>query len=347
LEGRCSCDNQAMTVHLLTNEHSLKHEGPPGHPERWQRVAAVTDAIRNSTHDVVEIEAPEVDVALLETIHSRSYIDEIRVFCAAGGGALDPDTFAVPASWQAAIHAAGAGPAAVDALRNGEGTAFVAVRPPGHHAERRQAMGFCLFNNVAITASYLKHMRERVAIVDWDVHHGNGTQHSFYQDPDVLYISLHEFPLYPGTGWVDDLGGGRGRGTTVNIPLPSGTIAASHLAAFDQLAMPTLRQFEPSWILVSSGYDAHRDDPLGGLSLESHHYGWMSKALGSVVSANRIISFLEGGYDLAALGSGAVATVDGIVGRVGEITWPDEIVGSAAGVTSMARKALAPHWILH
>jgi acetoin utilization deacetylase AcuC-like enzyme len=333
-----------MTVHLITNEYSLKHIVPPGHPERWQRVAAVTDAIRNSTHDVVELEAPQVAIALLETIHDRAYIDRIHAFCESGGGALDADTYAVPDSWNAAIHAAGAGQAAVDALRNGSGTAFVAVRPPGHHAERHQAMGFCLFNNVAITASYLKQMGEKVAIVDWDVHHGNGTQHSFYNDPDVLYVSLHEFPFYPGTGWVDELGNGRGLGMSVNIPLPSGTAATSYLAAFDQLAMPVLRQFDPSWILVSSGYDAHRDDPLGGLNLESHHYGWMSKALGSVVPVNRIVSFLEGGYDLSALGEGAVATLDGIVGRVGEVTWPDAIVGSAEKITSMTRDSLAPHW---
>lgn len=330
----------------MTNDSSLEHRVPFGHPERRQRVEAVTDAIRSSTHDIVEVEAPAVDLELLASIHDRSYIDQIRAFCLAGGGALDADTYAVSASWDAALHAAGAGPAAVDGLKTSGGTAFVAVRPPGHHAERHQAMGFCLFNNVAITASYLRQMGETVAIVDWDVHHGNGTQHSFYEDPDVLYISLHEFPFYPGTGWVDELGDGLGRGMTVNVPLPAATPADSHLAAFDQIAMPTLRQFDPTWILVSSGYDAHTDDPLGGLSLESNHYGWMAQALASVVPANRIISFLEGGYDLSALGTGSVATIDGVVGRVGDIIWPSEIAGSAGKTVSLAREAVAKHWDL-
>jgi acetoin utilization deacetylase AcuC-like enzyme len=193
-----------MTVHLITHESSLHHSTPPGHPERVERVTAVIEAVNASHHDVIETDAPQVDMALLETIHDRSYIEDIQAFCAAGGGALDPDTHVVQASWRAALHAAGAGPFAVDLLSEGSGTAFVAVRPPGHHAERHQAMGFCLFNNIAVTASYLMERGERVAIVDWDVHHGNGTQHSFYSSEDLLYLSLHEFPFYPGTGWVSE-----------------------------------------------------------------------------------------------------------------------------------------------
>jgi len=335
-----------MTVHLVTHDLSLSHTGPYGHPERPDRVSAVIDAIRSSSHDVVEIEAPEVDRELLSTIHDPSYIEHIHSFCISGGGALDADTYAVPASWDAALRAAGAGPAAVDMLRKRKGSGFVAVRPPGHHAEHDRAMGFCLFNNVAITASYLRRSGERVAIVDWDVHHGNGTQHTFYEDPDVLYVSLHEFPFYPGTGWVDEAGDMAGRGSTVNIPLPGGTDPQSYLAAYRRIAVPIVRQFDPDWILVSSGYDAHRLDPLGGLLLESEHYGWMAAALVDIVPKNRLVSFLEGGYDLSALATGAVATVDGATGAYSDLVWPANIDGSAGKTVGLAVESAARYWDL-
>jgi acetoin utilization deacetylase AcuC-like enzyme len=304
----------------------------------------VIDAVRASSHDVVEVDAPQVDMGLLETIHDRTYIEHIRAFCIEGGGALDPDTHVVPASWHAALHAAGAGPHAVDLLRKRSGTAFVAVRPPGHHAERHQAMGFCLFNNIAVTASYLMSVGERVAVVDWDVHHGNGTQHSFYSNEELLYVSLHEFPFYPGTGWVDEVGEGKATGMTVNIPLPGGTTAQSYLAAFDRLVMPVLAEFQPDWILVSSGYDAHVLDPLGGLNLESIHYGWMARALLSIVPGDRIIAFLEGGYDLDALGGASVATLDGLTGKIADPVWPTEVRGAARKIVDLATVEISRHW---
>jgi acetoin utilization deacetylase AcuC-like enzyme len=333
-----------MTVHLITHETSLQHRTPVGHPERAERVTAVTDAVTASSHDVAQVDAPQVDIGLLETIHDRAYIERIKAFCIGGGGALDPDTHVVPESWQAALHAAGAGPHAVDLLRKRSGTAFVAMRPPGHHAERHQAMGFCLFNNIAVTAAYLMSMGERVAVVDWDVHHGNGTQHSFYSREELLYVSLHEFPFYPGTGWVDEVGEGKAKGMTVNIPLPGGTTAPSYLAAFDRLAMPVVAEFQPDWILVSSGFDAHIRDPLGGLSLESLHYGWMAKALLSVVPGDRIIAFLEGGYDLVALREASVATLDGLTGEIADPVWPTDVHGSAKPVVDLASDAIERHW---
>jgi acetoin utilization deacetylase AcuC-like enzyme len=333
-----------MSVHLITHEFSLAHRTPAGHPERVERVTAVIEAVKASSHDVIEWDAPAVDMALLETIHDRSYIDHIQAFCLGGGGALDPDTHVVPASWHAALHSAGAGPFAADLLRKRSGTAFVAVRPPGHHAERHQAMGFCLFNNIAVTASYLLERGDRVAIVDWDVHHGNGTQHSFYPNQDLLYVSLHEFPFYPGTGWVTEVGEGVGRGATVNIPLPGGTSASSYLAAFSRLVMPVLTEFRPDWVLVSNGYDAHVRDPLGGLNLESDHYGWMARSLVSVVPSNRVIAFLEGGYDLDALGESSVATLDGLTGRIAEPAWPTEVEGSAARVVDLAAEEIGRYW---
>ena len=344
--GFCRARIKTMVLHLVTHHFSLLHRVPAGHPERRDRVVAVTDALRAGQFEVSEIEAPVVDRELLRVVHDEEYINTVREFCVAGGGSIDPDTYVVPASWDAAQRAAGAGPAAVDRLRSASGSAFVAVRPPGHHAERDKAMGFCLFNNIAITAAYLRDAGERVAIVDWDVHHGNGTQNTFADDPDVLYLSIHEFPFYPGTGWVTEAGVGAGEGATVNVALPAGTSAHDYLAAFQTLVMPPLRQFAPTWILISSGFDAHRDDPLGSLLLESEHYGWMSGALRSVVPENRIVAFLEGGYNLRALGSSAVATVAGLEGAYDEVEWPEELTGQARRVTDMAADVVSRYWEL-
>jgi len=342
-----ACQNLSMSVLLVTHDLSLQHRVPAGHPERRERVSATVDGIRRVDVEVVDVEAPEVDRLLLERIHNAEYIDEVRRFCVDGGGAFDPDTYAVPASWNAALHAAGAGSAAVDGLVDGAAsTAFVAVRPPGHHAERHKAMGFCLFNNVAVTTAYLRSKGQRVAIVDWDVHHGNGTQNSFWNDRDVLYVSMHEFPLYPGSGWVNEKGHGVAAGTTVNIPLPGGTSSPQHMAAFGRVALPILRQFSPDWILISAGYDAHKDDPLGGLSLESDDYGLMAASLVSIVPSNRIVAFLEGGYDLDALASSAAATVEGLVGMRGAPDLPSAVGGSAGRILDLVVESLDSHWEL-
>ncbi len=309
------------------------------------RIESVIAGLRATPTAILELEAPAVDASVLTLVHDERYVDEFRRFCRSGGGYLDPDTYAVPASWDAALHAAGAGPAAVDALMTSAAdTAFVAVRPPGHHAERAQAMGFCFFNNVAVTAAYLRSLGERVAIVDWDVHHGNGTQRTFYRDSDVLYVSLHEFPFYPGTGWVTETGGGPGEGTTVNIAVPSGTSSTSYLAAFSRVVLPIVSQFSPDWLLVSAGYDAHRSDPLGGLLLETNDYATMATALASIVRPSRTIAFLEGGYDLGAIAASASATVGGTLGLTGSPLLPSTISGSAARVVDLAIEALSPYW---
>ncbi|MDK1009868.1 MAG: histone deacetylase [Actinomycetota bacterium] len=209
------------------------------------------------------------------------------------------------------------------------------VRPPGHHAERGEAMGFCFFNNVAVVAAYLRSRGERVAVVDWDVHHGNGTQATFYRDPEVLYVSMHEFPFYPGTGSIGEMGAGAGEGATVNVPLARGTDADIYLSAFARIVIPVLEQFAADWIVVSNGYDAHRLDPLGSFLLESEHYGWMSKAVTDQVASGRVIAMLEGGYDLGALSASASATVDGLGGAVGDVVSPRDFK-IAAGIGQAA-----------
>lgn len=336
-----------MSILLVTHETSREHVTPAGHPERVDRLDAVVQGVRAAVVPVVDLGAPEVDRGVLEMVHSAAYVDQIEDLCAHGGGGIDQDTYVVPRSFKASLHAAGSGPAAVDVLDGGSSAAgFIAVRPPGHHAERSRAMGFCIFNNIAITAAFLRSRGDRVAIVDWDVHHGNGTQNTFYGDPDVLYVSIHEFPFYPGTGWIEETGAGAGVGTTVNVPLPGGTTAESYVAAFARIVVPVIEQFSPDWILISNGYDAHRLDPLGGMLLESKHYGWLAAWVASQVQASRVLAFLEGGYDLDALRTSSTATVEGLAGQIDVFEWPTEVVGSAGRVVDLAIESLSRYWEL-
>ncbi|MDJ0960749.1 MAG: histone deacetylase [Acidimicrobiia bacterium] len=325
-----------MRVLLVEHESSLRHDTGRGHPERPSRIPAVIDGVHASGLDVVPHQAPVVDLELVARVHEPRYIREIEQFCAGGGGALDPDTVAVADSWEAALRAAGAGPAAVAGLRAGiADTAFLAVRPPGHHALIGRAMGFCLFNNIAVTARMLTEGGERVAILDWDVHHGNGTQDTFYRDPNVLYVSLHEFPAYPGTGWVDEDGAGDAEGTVVNFPMPMGTQGDAYRWAMRWVILDVMRDFAPDWILVSAGYDAHRADPLAGIRLVESDYGVMAHLLTDVVPAHRVVFFLEGGYDLAAMTASVAATLRGVAGDSEEFPRADEIGTGGAWRTVM------------
>jgi acetoin utilization deacetylase AcuC-like enzyme len=286
------------------------------HPERPARLEAVLAGIHAGadTEAIAHLEPRLATTAELARVHDPIYLDRLEAFCAGGGGRLDADTGASAASWDAARYAAGAGLAAVAALERGEGVAaFCALRPPGHHAVPDRAMGFCLLNNVAVCAAQLRDRGERVLVVDWDAHHGNGTQAIFWTDPEVLYVSVHEWPLYPGTGALDERGGGAGAGTTVNFPLPAGATGDVYLDAIDTVVAPLVERFAPTWVLVSAGYDAHRADPLTDLGLTSGDYADLTARIRSLAPPGRLVAFLEGGYDLDALHNSVAATVSTLV----------------------------------
>jgi acetoin utilization deacetylase AcuC-like enzyme len=260
--------------------------------------------------------ATESELALA---HAPEHVERIRRLDESGGRSIDPDTAVVRGSFEAATHAAGALLSAVDEVLGGDAAAaYCLVRPPGHHATRDRAMGFCLFNNVAVAAAYARarHGVERSAIVDFDVHHGNGTQDIFWDDPNVLYLSLHQFPFYPGTGDWRETGGQAADGTTANVPLPAGSGDAEYLAAFDRLLLPLLERFQPQLVLVSAGYDAHQRDPLANMALSTDAYAAIMtrvRAAAERHAAGRIVAALEGGYDLAALGDSVWASLEALI----------------------------------
>ena len=306
-----------MPVLLATHPRFADHDTGLGHPERPARLRAVLAGIERcgGGDDVVSVAPRAATRAELETLHPAAYLDALERFCAGGGGRLDPDTEAVAESWEAAVLAAGAGPDAIERLDRGEAdAAFLAVRPPGHHATPSRAMGFCLLNNVAVTAAVLADRGERVAILDWDAHHGNGTQDAFWTDPRVLYVSLHEYPMYPGTGRLNERGAGAGEGTTINLPLPSGATGDVALAAIDEVVAPAMEAFRPTWLLVSAGFDGHRHDPLTGLGFSSGDFADLTARCLAFAPPGRRILFLEGGYDLDALADSAGACVAALLG---------------------------------
>ena len=289
-----------------------------GHPERPERIGAVMAGIE-ALHlgaDLEFVEPAMADQTQLARVHSVAYLEQLAAFSQTGGGDLDPDTYATVDSWTIARQAAGAGLAAVDALRRADqGLAFVAARPPGHHALRHRAMGFCLLNNIAVAAAALTAVGERVLIVDWDVHHGNGTQAIFWDDPNVLYVSTHQWPLFPGSGAAHEVGGPDALGLTVNIPLPPGTTGDVVRRAIDEVAQPVIEEFVPTWVLVSAGFDAHRADPLAELALSSGDFAQLGQAVAAFAPrGGRLVLFLEGGYDLGALRSSVAATLSALLG---------------------------------
>jgi acetoin utilization deacetylase AcuC-like enzyme len=306
-----------MSIRIYTHDACLEHDTGPGHAERPQRLAAVTRALRESFEDLDWHPAPRAGRDQLLRVHARTLVDLVLGARPETILALDPDTMLSPHSAEAALRAVGAVVAAVDAACTGEALrAFCAVRPPGHHATADTAMGFCLFNNVAVAAAHAleRHGLERVAIVDFDVHHGNGTQDIFAHDPRVLYASTHQSPLYPGTGAAQE----RGAGNILNAPLPSGAGGQRFRQAWEQALLPAIDDFRPQLVLVSAGFDGHWRDPLAGLQLNAEDLAWLTRELIAIAgrhAGGRLVSALEGGYDLQALAECSVAHVGAM--RVG------------------------------
>ncbi len=311
-----------MTTAIINNLLQAMHD-EPSHVECAARMDAIAEALDKSglRADLVELAAQPASEAQILAVHQRRLIELVRSAASRGPQWLGADTYIMPGSWDAARMAAGAAATAVEAVLTGQvANAFALIRPPGHHATPSQPMGFCLLNNIAIAARYALDSLgvERVAIVDFDVHHGNGTQDCFYDDGRVLFCSTHASPLYPGTGAADDMGIEDGYGTTLNLPLPYQTGDVGFQLLYDQVVLPALRRFAPQLILVSAGYDAHWDDPLGPLSLSIDGYAALTQrlvALADELCGGKIVLVLEGGYSPMALAGGVVASLRVLLGR--------------------------------
>ncbi len=310
-------ENSRKQTGILLDDIYLQHDTGPGHPERPDRLRSIVERLHRAglIDQTTQIASRPAKVEELMRVHTREMIDRVRIASARGPVRLDADTTVSHQSYQAALRAAGGLLACCDAVMRGDvENAFAIVRPPGHHAERDRSMGFCLFNNVAVAARDMqeRHGLPRIAIIDWDVHHGNGTQHIFDEDPSVFYASLHQHPLYPGTGMRSEEGRGEGIGTTLNIPLPSGSDDDNYARAFEEVER-AVTSFQPDAILVSAGYDAHHRDPLASMSMTEAGFALLTdrvRQLAHDLCDDRLIVTLEGGYDLDGLSGSVVATVE-------------------------------------
>jgi acetoin utilization deacetylase AcuC-like enzyme len=306
-----------MTTLLLTHPACLEHDTGFGHPERADRLRAIDDALAGDTfNDLKREEAPRADLSQIERLHPKTYVEMVHAEIPKKHHSwLDPDTVVSPGSWEAALRAAGATIHAIDQVAAGRAdNAFCAVRPPGHHAEPSRAMGFCLFNNVAIGALHARatHGAKRVAVVDFDVHHGNGTQAAFWTDEDLFYGSTHQMPLFPGTGALDETG----VGNIFNAPLAPGDGGETFRTAYEDRILPALDAFAPDFLLVSAGFDAHLKDPLAQLRLLEPDFAWVTEKLLEAAAKHtggKLVSTLEGGYDLDALAASTAVHVQALM----------------------------------
>jgi acetoin utilization deacetylase AcuC-like enzyme len=299
---------------FFSHPSSLEHDTGPGHPERVERMQAIgAELQRRDWLGYERREAPRATPGQLLAVHPQEYIDAVQE-TSARAGAFDLDTPTSEGSWEAALRAAGGACALVETLLGGaERVGFSALRPPGHHAERDRAMGFCLFATISIAARHALSSlgAERVLVVDWDVHHGNGTNAIFHESPEVLFVSLHQYPFYPGTGPLADAGAGAGEGYSINLPVPGGADEDLFCGLVEHVVLPAARAYDPDLVLISAGFDAHRDDPVGGCGLETSSFAELTRQL---LTLDRPVGcVLEGGYDLDALAGSTAATMEALV----------------------------------
>jgi acetoin utilization deacetylase AcuC-like enzyme len=337
-----------MSLIVIASERFAEHMTPPGHPESPERAEIMDVVAAEWRRGGGEVVAPrEASREQLARVHSAEHVRRMAETVGLAT-ALDPDTYTSPDTYEVARLSAGAAVDAVDRVMGGSHTRAIALsRPPGHHAEHDRAMGFCVFNNVAVAAAHARSLgASRVAIVDYDVHHGNGTQHIFESEPDVLYVSMHQWPYYPGTGAATEVGFEGAAGRIVNLPMEAGATDEDYRVVFEQVVMPVLRQFAPDILLVSAGFDAHERDPLGGMRVTTEGFAAMTALLRDVAEEQcqgRLALVTEGGYDLHALGDCLRATLDVLSGESpSPVRWPEPRVASSRGRTAAAA-TLAAH----
>jgi len=341
-----------MSLIVLASDRFAEHMTPPGHPESPERAEVMDVVAAEWRARGGEVVAPrEASREQLARVHDAGHL---RRMAEANGlsVAFDSDTYTSPDTYEVALLSAGAAVDAVERVMGGSHKrALVLSRPPGHHAERDRAMGFCFYNNVAVAAAHARTLgAKRVAIIDYDVHHGNGTQHIFESDPDVLYISTHQSPYYPGTGAADEVGVGDGAGRTINVPLELGATDDDYRLVFEQVILPVLHQFEPELVIISAGFDAHERDPLGQMRVTTAGFAAMTSALRACAEARcdgRLIVVTEGGYDLRALGDCLRAVMNAMAVEAAPLTaWPESPVASSRGRDAVlpVKAALARYW---
>jgi len=343
--------SQVVKTAVVVDRRYEDHDPGPGHPESPERIRTILDVLESYRRsDILVMQPRPATAGEIALNHDPRHIEHVAASAGRPVYSFDADTPTSPRSFVTALLAAGGYLTLLEAIMAADAdNGFAFVRPPGHHAEADRAMGFCLFNNVAVGARYLRERYGvgRILVVDWDVHHGNGTQHSFYNDPDVLYVSTHQYPFYPGTGAASEVGSGAGTGRTLNVPLPAGCGDDEYLAAFETIIAPVAAQFEPAFVLVSAGFDAHHRDPLAGMNVTEAGFRAMARVLMRVAcdhAQGRLAAVLEGGYDMQALRAAVPAVLDELGGaRMGEA------LGTPcprSGVLDEARRVHRDYWEL-